>query len=200
MPILHYIHDPLCGWCYAASPLVEAAAAAGIAVRLHGGGLWDAPTALPPAKRAMIAQADARIAGMTGQPFGEAYLQGLLQDPATRFHSRPTIAALLAVPEAQALPMLRAIQRAHYVEGQRVIETPVLARLAEGLGVAPAEFLPALEAAPVDRHIETTRGLMQRIGAGGFPTFLVERDGVARPLPHQDCYGNPALFVQRILN
>ena len=23
--VLHYIHDPLCGWCYAASPLVAAA-------------------------------------------------------------------------------------------------------------------------------------------------------------------------------
>ena len=26
-PILHYIYDPLCGWCYGAAPLVEAARA-----------------------------------------------------------------------------------------------------------------------------------------------------------------------------
>ncbi len=24
-PILHYIYDPLCGWCYGAAPLVQAA-------------------------------------------------------------------------------------------------------------------------------------------------------------------------------
>ncbi|MEG1327174.1 MAG: DsbA family protein, partial [Janthinobacterium sp.] len=27
MPTLHYIFDPLCGWCYGAAPLVEAARA-----------------------------------------------------------------------------------------------------------------------------------------------------------------------------
>ncbi|MCQ4161864.1 DsbA family protein [Roseomonas sp. GC11] len=198
MPVLHYIHDPLCGWCYAAAPLVAAAEAAGVTVRLHGGGLWDSPTALPPGKRSMIAQADARIAALTGQPFGPAYLEGLLQDPAARFHSRPTIAALLAVGEEKALPMLRAIQRAHYVEGQRVVETPVLARLAAGLGVAEAVFSTAFAAAPVDRHIATTRGLMEHIGAGGFPTFLLERDGVVGPVQHQDCYGQPERFAARL--
>jgi len=36
---LHYFHDPLCGWCYAAAPLVTAAAAVpGVALKLHGGG------------------------------------------------------------------------------------------------------------------------------------------------------------------
>ncbi len=35
---LHYIHDPLCGWCYAAAPLAEAAAAVpGVEIVLHGG-------------------------------------------------------------------------------------------------------------------------------------------------------------------
>ncbi len=29
-PILHYVYDPLCGWCYAAEPLVRAAAKAGV--------------------------------------------------------------------------------------------------------------------------------------------------------------------------
>lgn len=28
--ILHYVYDPLCGWCYAATPMVEAVANAGI--------------------------------------------------------------------------------------------------------------------------------------------------------------------------
>ena len=35
---LHYIHDPLCGWCYGAAPLVKAALEV-LPVRAHGGGM-----------------------------------------------------------------------------------------------------------------------------------------------------------------
>ncbi|WP_419895930.1 DsbA family protein [Roseomonas sp. USHLN139] len=196
MPTLHYIHDPLCGWCYAASPLVAAAAALpGMIVALHGGGLWDPPTGLPPAKRSMIAAADARIAQLSGQVFGAAYLEGLLQDPATVFDSRPVTAALLAAGE-QALPMLRLIQTAHYVEGLRVVEPEVLAGLAARLGVDG--FAARLSAVDVDGHIAATRRLMQRIGAGGFPTFLLESEAGLRPVPHSDCYGDVPRFVQRL--
>ncbi|WP_419828014.1 hypothetical protein [Sphingomonas sp.] len=77
-PLLHYIYDPLCGWCYAATPMVDAAAAAGIVLSLHGGGLWDAPTRLARDKLAYIRQSDARIGALTGQWFGDEYLNGLL--------------------------------------------------------------------------------------------------------------------------
>ncbi|KHM01031.1 hypothetical protein KV24_16495 [Enterobacter hormaechei subsp. xiangfangensis] len=37
---LHYLYDPLCGWCYGASPLLAAAReVTGLDVRLHGGGM-----------------------------------------------------------------------------------------------------------------------------------------------------------------
>ena len=61
--VLHYIYDPLCGWCYAAEPLIEAVALAApgnLAIRLHGGGLLE-KTHLPISKRAYIRQADAHI-------------------------------------------------------------------------------------------------------------------------------------------
>ncbi len=46
--VLHYIYDPLCGWCYGAEPLVWAASKVdGLALRMHAGGLWPQPTRLP---------------------------------------------------------------------------------------------------------------------------------------------------------
>ena len=100
--ILHYVYDPLCGWCYAAEPLVEAAAARGIPVMLHGGGLWDRPIHAPDAKRRMMRSTDDRIAELTGQSFGAAYLDGLLVDPATIWYSLPTVAAVLAADQVQS--------------------------------------------------------------------------------------------------
>ena len=38
--VLHYIFDPLCGWCYAAAPLVKAARSVpGVTLQWHGGGM-----------------------------------------------------------------------------------------------------------------------------------------------------------------
>ena len=60
---LHYIHDPLCGWCYGIAPLIKAAAALpDVEMHLHGGCLWPRPTVLPAAVRRQIRLADARAA------------------------------------------------------------------------------------------------------------------------------------------
>ena len=199
-PILHYYHDPLCGWCYAAEPLVRAAAAK-MPVVLHGGGLWDPAGRVPDAKRAQIKVTDRRIHDMTGQLFGAAYLDGLLDDPATIFHSRPTIAAILAAEQLRSdagLPMLAAIQRAHYVDGRRVVDTSVLINLAQAISLGPASFAAALAAIPVDTHIQDTRAAMQRHDLHGFPSFLLERGGIVRRLPHESCYGDPPRFLAQI--
>lgn len=46
MATLHYIFDPLCGWCYGAAPLVEAARTVpGLAVASTAAACWPAPTA-----------------------------------------------------------------------------------------------------------------------------------------------------------
>ena len=200
-PILHYVYDPLCGWCYAAEPLVEAAAEVGVSIVLHGGGLWDPGVHAPEAKRRSMRETDARIAQLTGQAFGEAYLEGLLVDPASLWWSRPTVAAVLAAESLKAgggLAMIAAVQRAHYVEGRRVVENAVLADAAGAVGLDPARFTQALQAAPVDAHIQATRRLMQGYGLQGFPSFLLERDGHVARLPHEACYGRPADFVAAV--
>ena len=200
-PILHYVYDPLCGWCYAAEPLVEAAAGAGVPIVLHGGGLWDPAVHATDAKRHSMRETDARICQLTGQPFGEAYLEGLLVDPASVWWSRPTIAAVLAaegLEAGQGLAMIGAVQRAHYVAGCRVVEDAVLAEAAGAIGLDPTRFSEALQAAPVDAHIQASRQLMRSHGLHGFPSFLVEREGQVARLAHEACYGRPAVFVAMI--
>lgn len=203
IPTLHYVHDPLCGWCYAAEPLVHAAADAGMRIVLHGGGLWERPIQLTEERRRSMREADGRIAHLTGQPFGPAYLDGLLAAPDTVWHSRPTIAAILAAEQLEpgiALATMTAIQRAHYVEGRAVVSESVLTALGVALGLPAAAFATRLAAVAVDRHIEETRGLMRRLGVGGFPTFLVEENGALSRLAHEHLYGHPDRFVAGILD
>ncbi len=200
-PTLHYVYDPLCGWCYAVTPMIEAVAQTGIEIVLHGGGLWEPATSPMPEKRAYIRQNDTRIAALTGMAFGPAYLDGLLTDATTVFWSSPTIAAVLAAGTMETgadLRMMHAIQYAHYVDGRRVVETPVLTEVAESVGLAKDAFLHALQSAPADEHIARTRRWMQQLGLAGFPSFVLEHDGELVRVQHEPFYGRPDAFLHTV--
>lgn len=200
-PTLHYVHDPLCGWCYAAAPMVRAALDAGVAVVLHGGGLWEPATRLDPDRGRSIRQNDERIAALTSLPFGSPYLNGLLDNPGTVFWSRPTIAAVLAagvVRTGADLSMLHAIQDAHYVAGRRVVDTAVLTDLALGLGLDGDAFQRSFDDVEVDAHIAHTRGWMERLGLRGFPSFVLENGPTPIRFRHEPFYGRPEAFAQAV--
>ncbi len=200
-PTLHYVHDPLCGWCYAVTPMIEGVAQAGIGIVLHGGGLWEPATSPAPEKRAYIRQNDTRIAALTGMTFGPAYMDSLLTDATTVFWSSPTIAAVLAAGTMETgadLRMLHAIQHAHYVDGRRVVETPVLTKIAGSVGLAKDAFIHALQSVPVDEHIARTRRWMQQLELRGFPSFVLEHDGELVRVQHEPFYGRPDAFLNAV--
>lgn len=186
---LHYVYDPLCGWCYGAEPLVRAAeGVAGLELELHAGGLFPRPTRLAPEMRRYVQQADRRVGEISGQPYGDAYLNGLLLDPTLVLDSPPVIAAVLAAESmdpGKTVEMLRGIQHAHWEHGRRVVERGTLVDIAAQCGLDREEFAAALDTVPVDAHIATTQQLMSRIGAAGFPTFVLEVAGRWLPVPHQ---------------
>ncbi|HSV53085.1 MAG TPA: DsbA family protein [Burkholderiaceae bacterium] len=200
--ILHYIYDPLCGWCYGAAPLVAAARQV-VTVRAHGGGMMAGPNrkAVTPQLRAFVAEHDQRIARSTAQAFGDGYLNGLLRDTSAVLDSEPPIAAILAADDldSRGLDMLARLQVAHYVEGRRIADRLVLVELATELRLPREPFEQALyraEGAATQRHIAESRALLAQLGGHGFPTFALERDGrfdlvamgqyVARPQQWQD--------------
>ena len=184
---LHYIFDPLCGWCYAAAPLVEAARTVpGLRVAFHGGGMMTGANrrSITPQWRDYVIPHDKRIAELTGQPFGEAYFEGLLRDSGAVMDSAPPITAILAAESLRAgggLDMAHRVQQAHYVEGQRIAEAGVLAALAVELGFDAEAFATAFAQHTGDataQHIAASRDLLQRAGGQGFPTFvLAQADG-----------------------
>jgi putative protein-disulfide isomerase len=181
-PTLHYIHDPLCGWCYGAAPLVRAARGM-VRVRAHGGGMMAgaACRAVTPELRQFVMTHDRRIAQASGQPFGQGYFEGLLRDQGAVLDSAPPITAMLAADElaGAGLDMLARLQQAHYVEGRRIAELAVLEELAAELQLDVEAFgsvYERLQGAATQAHIEQSQALLARIGSHGFPTFALERD------------------------
>jgi len=179
---LHYIFDPMCGWCYAAAPLVDAARSVpGLKVEFHGGGMMTGANrrAISPQWREYVMPHDRRIAELTGQPFGEAYFEGLLRDNGAVMDSEPPTTAVLAAEalrEGGGLDMVHRLQRAHYVEGRRIADAGVLNAVATELGFdaeAFASTFARLSGEATSQHIAASRQLLQRAGGQGFPTFLL---------------------------
>lgn len=184
-PTLHYIHDPLCGWCYAAAPLVEAARSVpGLAIEMHAGGMMSGANArrIDARWRDYVMPHDRRIAQASGQPFGDAYFDGLLRDTTAMMDSTPPIAAVLAAQQlsGRSLDMLHRLQHAHYVEGRRIADADTLQALATDIGLDGAAFAAAmgqLDGEATARHIGESRQLLSAVGGHGFPTFALERPG-----------------------
>lgn len=198
---LHCIFDPLCGWCYAAAPLVEAAREVpGLRVELHGGGMMTGANrrAITPQWRDYVLPHDRRIAELTGQPFGEAYFDGLLRDGTAVMDSEPPTTAILAAESLRAggaLDMAHRVQRAHYAEGRRIADADVLQALAAELGFDGEAFAAAfarLSGEATAQHIEASRALLRRVGGQGFPTFVLARpDGGASRVDIGPWLGRP---------
>jgi putative protein-disulfide isomerase len=180
---LHYIHDPMCGWCYGAAPLVAVAREL-LPVEAHGGGMMAGPNRrqVTPQLRAFVMPHDKRIAQASGQVFGERYQDGLLRDTQAVFDSEPPITAMLAADDVagRGLDMLARMQRAHYAEGQRIADPHVLAGLAAELDMDRSAFETAYARVAGPRtqaHIAESRALLSRVGGSGFPTVALEDAG-----------------------
>jgi putative protein-disulfide isomerase len=201
---LHYIHDPMCGWCYGAAPLVKAAREV-VDVRPHGGGMMAGAQRrrVSAQLRAFVMPHDRRIAQVSGQPFGSAYFDGLLRDESAVFDSEPPIAAMLAAQNVagRGLDMLARMQQAHYVEGRRIAERAVLVELAGAIGLETRAFEQALaevEGPVVQAHIAATRALMNRVGVAGFPSFVLEVDGRMCVLEVGSYFGRPEVLASEL--
>ena len=179
---LHYLFDPLCGWCYGVAPLIDTAAELpGLEIELHGGGMLTGSNRrmITPLWRNYVLPHDRRIAELSGQPFGDGYFNGLLNDQGAVLDSEPPISAILAAQAVtgQGLAMLQRIQHAHYVEGRRIADVQVLTALAGELGLSLLPFSNAYQAAcgrQTQGHIAASRVLLAQAGAQGFPTLLLE--------------------------
>ena len=177
---LHYIYDPLCGWCYGAKPLVQAAQQV-LPVIAHAGGMMTGANRqnVSPQLRNYVMPHDRRIAEYTGQQFGDAYFEGLLRDHSAVFDSAPPIAAVMAAEkiDGRGLELLGRLQTAHYVEGRRIADESVLLECAVELGYNADIFLNTVQSVDTEQHIKNSRALLAKVGGQGFPTFALEQDG-----------------------
>ena len=200
---LHYIYDPLCGWCYAAAPIISAARTVdGLSIQAHAGGMWTGANVkrFTPELRAMVVPGDRRISELSGQPLGDAYLNQLIFDDTARLDSEPVIRAILTAEQMaqRGLDMHRALQIAHWVQGRHISRDDVLVEIAGEMGLDVIEFDRAYKITQASAHIKNTRELMARLNVQGFPSLILEQDGQFQRIEHGAFYGHADAFKAQL--
>lgn len=178
-----YLFDPLCGWCYGASPMIEKLVARPeLDIECVATGLFAGAGARPmdDGFAAFAWTNDQRIARLSGQVFSEAYRRNVLGDHTRLFDSGPATLALTAValtaPDRE-FPALKAIQNARYVEGRDNTDIAVLAQILRLLNLPEsADRLATPDDALIAAYrgrLEAARVEMQRFRANGVPALIV---------------------------
>ena len=196
MVTVHYFFDPMCGWCYGATSLIDILAEMPeFEIVYHPGGMIQ-KRAIEPTFRQHILQADDQISSMTKVPFGEAYKARVASAGEFVIDSYlPTKALLVGIGMGiQANVMLKAIQAAHYQEGKALDKPEVLQALAVSLGLDETTWHKKMSGAESDlmKQIQESHKLMGRFQVSGFPTLIVEKDSQLLRLPHGSYYGKPS--------
>ncbi|MFK0691105.1 DsbA family protein [Mesorhizobium sp. IMUNJ 23033] len=194
-----YLFDPLCGWCYGATPMLDRLAASGIALDLLPTGLFSG-TGARPLDAGFAAHAwdnDQRIERLSGQRFTQAYLDKVLNVRGTLLDSS---AATLAISAAgledplRRLSALKAIQHARYVDGRDIVTVDGVADVLTDAGMADAaEMLKAPAEALLAAHRELVgrgRALFQRLHANGVPSLAVIRNEAPRLIGANALFGS----------
>lgn len=208
-----YFFDPLCGWCYAAAPALQAlAAAAGPRLTLMPVGLFMGEGARPlsPAFAEYAWSNDQRIESLTGQPFSEAYRTHVLNAPGIRFDSGPATKALIALGALDPMlepAFLRAIQIRRYQDGADTARPMVLAETAATVAAAAGFSVDAAALAgrldtddhliyDADRRITTARQRLHLLPGSGVPQLVVRLGDRQHVVTGAPLYGGPdALFT-----
>ena len=194
-----YLFDPLCGWCYGASPVIQQLGQqADIQLALAPSGLFAGGGRTMDAAFADYAWSnDLRIAKLTGQRFTEDYRQNVLGRLGSPFDSAATTLALTAVSLStplRELETLKALQEARYVWGLDTCDTSVVGTVLRDLGLAAAaDRLATANAELLNANavrIQKARGLMQTFGAQGVPALVVSDGQGSRLLSGNALYGN----------
>ena len=203
-----YLFDPLCGWCYGASPALDRIAGIpGVKLELAPTGLFSGQNArlMDTQFGAFAWQNDRRIARLTGQAFSDAYKEKVLGAPGSSFDSAPATLALVAVglsaPDKER-QTLKALQAARYVDGRNTSDIATVTEVLREQGLsAAADRLVSPDAALLATYADRTdaaRRVMRQFGLNGVPAVIIERGGLRRPLDSGALFGGIELLIQEV--
>ena len=188
-PILYYIHDPMCSWCWGYRPTWDALQQALPEdiqqVNVVGGLAPDSDEAMPMEQQKLIAGHWQRIAEELGTKFNFDFWTNC----APRRSTYPACRAVLAAAAQDAEEaMINAIQHAYYLRAMNPSDASTLIALAKDIGLDTQRFADDLASAGIQRELERHFALRRSIDVYSFPSLVLQigQESYPVPLDYQD--------------
>lgn len=176
-PVLYYVHDPMCSWCWAFRPvwlqLQDKINHKVIILYLLGGLAPDTEDPMPEAMRQRIQQTWRNIqAAVPGTEFNFDFWQQCEAKRSTYPSCRAMLATRQQAPEKEP-DMLYAIQRAYYCESRNPSDIDVLIQLAGEIGLDTQRFESDLRSEMVNQLLLSEISTSREMGVYSFPSLVL---------------------------
>ncbi len=181
---LFYVHDPMCSWCWGFSKVwqqIRDQLPNNVNVQLVAGGLApDSMQAMPESMQLSLQQTWQHIQQVIpGTEFNHQFWS--LNAP--RRSTYPACRAVLAA-KAQHLdleiPMMKAIQKAYYLDAKNPSDDAILIELATDIGCNVDQFSQALNSEDTHQILMSQIHFARLLGVHGFPSLVVETESGQR--------------------
>ncbi|UOQ52980.1 DsbA family protein [Hymenobacter cellulosivorans] len=180
LPEILYIFDPLCGWCYGMSPVIERIQnefAGRLTVSVLSGGMVTGENVGPIRQDwDYISVALEQVEKVAGVEFGRAFRE-LGAEGSRRQDSEPPSRALTVFrqldPYNQTASFAHALQQAYFGEGKDLNDPDTYAVLAADFGLNVAEFQRRWALPETAQATRQEFAAVGRIGVQGFPTTIL---------------------------
>ena len=184
-PVLYYIHDPMCSWCWAFVPVwqqlqIELAQWPLRVEYLLGGLALDSDAPMPEEMRQMLQATWLRIQQhVPGTEFNVAFWRTCQPRRSTWPACR---AVLAAANQHQEHAMILAIQQAYYLRALNPSDDTTLIQLAQELGLDVDRFTADLNHPATHERLQQQMQRAHRLPIHGFPSLVLQTAAKTQPI------------------
>ncbi|MCW8983081.1 MAG: DsbA family protein [Gammaproteobacteria bacterium] len=179
LPILYYIHDPMCSWCYAFREnwqyLTQHLEGKVKFVRLLGGLAADSDAPMDSETRRMVQQSWRRIEeSLPDTHFNFDFWEQNQPRRSTYPACRAVIAARQMADQSYDLKMSYAIQDAYYRQAKNPSDIDVLCSIAEALNLDRDQFYSLLTADSTEQQLQQEIAQTRSLGVDSYPSLVLQ--------------------------
>jgi len=199
-PILLYIHDPMCSWCYGFKPTLNALTNQlkdKIDIKYLLGGLApDTNETMPDSMREQIKLNWNRIEKtIPGTNFNYNFWNHCTPKRSTYPSCRALIAAKKQHSNSET-EMINAIQQAYYTQARNPSDYSVLYELAEETGLNKQQFKLDIHSTEVNNELQLQISRCRKIGADSLPSLYLLNNNAYHPVVLD--YNNSDIIIEHI--
>jgi len=205
MPILYYVHDPMCSWCWGFRKtweVVKQQLPEQIEKQYLVGGLApDSDQDMPQELQMQLPKIWQAIqAKIPGTEFNFDFWTQCKPRRSTYPACRAVIAAK-SLDSNKEEAMILGIQQAYYLHAQNPSDLNTLEDVAESIDLNRSAFTTAITSQQTEDQLRNDIHKGRSIGANGFPSLIIQL-GEGSNIRHQYVpidYNNPSIIIENIV-